>query len=164
MCFSTPLSYPPPHPTQGCFQRRWTHARVDTHTRATSESKWRSPQSQLKAKIIRRRNTENENRKRWIIERTLIFQTVLWLKNSPVIWLKIVIVQLSVASNAFRIHSNLSLGLLLLFIFQLDNSGSDDLTAIQNICTCFGIGGLYDPKKRYVTQALLKLRHDLTLT
>ena len=51
-------------------------------------------------------------------------------------------------------HSNL--GLLLLFIIQSDNSGRDDLTAIQNICTCFGIGGLYDAKKRYVTQDLLK--------
>ncbi|XP_020622676.1 uncharacterized protein LOC110060261 isoform X1 [Orbicella faveolata] len=29
-----------------------------------------------------------------------------------------------------------------------DNSGSVDLTAIQNICTCFGIGGLYNAKKR----------------
>lgn len=42
------------------------------------------------------------------------------------------------------------LGLLLMFIFQSDNPGSDDLTAIQNICTCFGIGGLYDPKKRKI--------------
>ncbi|XP_020622677.1 uncharacterized protein LOC110060261 isoform X2 [Orbicella faveolata] len=31
-----------------------------------------------------------------------------------------------------------------------DNSGSVDLTAIQNICTCFGIGGLYNAKKRKI--------------
>ena len=55
--------------------------------------------------------------------------------------------------SAYRL---LNVGLLLMFIFQSDNPGSDDLTAIQNICTCFGIGGLYDPKKRYVTQALQK--------
>lgn len=31
-----------------------------------------------------------------------------------------------------------------------DNSGSEDLTAIQSICTCFGIGGLYNAKKRKI--------------
>jgi len=31
-----------------------------------------------------------------------------------------------------------------------NNSGSVDLTAIQNICTCFGIGGLYNAKKRKI--------------
>jgi len=46
---------------------------------------------------------------------------------------------------------------MLFIIFQSDNSGSEDLTAIQNICTCFGIGGLFNAKKRYVTQPL----HDL---
>lgn len=50
-----------------------------------------------------------------------------------------------------------SLSLLLLIYcclhnFQSDaDSCSDVLSAIQNICTCFGIGGLNNAKKRYVT-------------
>lgn len=46
------------------------------------------------------------------------------------------------------------LNLCIVFIrfafFPLDDSSSDVVSAIQNICTCFGVGGLYNPKKRYV--------------
>lgn len=38
------------------------------------------------------------------------------------------------------------------YIFQSDYSSSDVFSAIQNICTCFGVGGLYNAKKRYVVE------------